>query len=59
MEITRDFILAEIATLEQKDNEARNYLKLSEGAMAVYKLMLERLEKEAKETKQENDGHLS
>lgn len=51
MEITKEFLLAEIQRLEAERNQASSFVTASQGAIDAYTALVERLD--AKETKGE------
>jgi hypothetical protein len=44
MEITKEFILAEIGDLEQEAQKANAFLLKAQGAIEAYRVLLKRLE---------------
>jgi hypothetical protein len=54
MQITKEFLEAEIQSLEQESNKAQTFLIQAQATVAAYKMLLNRLE--APEEKKNDDA---
>ena len=55
MQITKEFLEAEIQSLEQESNKAQTFLIQAQATIAAYKMLLNRLE--APEENQNDDAN--
>jgi hypothetical protein len=56
MQITKEFLEAEIQALEQESNKAQTFLIQAQATVAAYKMLLNRLEAPEEQEKQDDNA---